>query len=467
MMMGSNQPSNGARSRVGSAITLATVTICCICINRRCDALQTRLAFHTTGWLNYGNRRTSMSPSSNSSPIIDLQPLIQTVLYAKKTKNGKKKETNSDNTISGGFGKATATTAQKTPNNNKKTTANKPLDQDYSVFPMLDPQVADTLITSPPSLSREADLLPIEIYDRLDQIYGFPNFNYEQKPSARQVDKEDLPSDVSFTDLLAATPSTTKPSDSILDNVSSQQSSTLSDTDFADLLAVATGGDSNDLSSKISSSSTRIDVGKNTEDDGDVMSTQMNDAISQLPPFDRFRVLHVDPLVLAIDDFFTDDECDRYVEMSLTPTKLEQQDGDTTSEGHKAAALETKSKTVGKDAAAKSQRTSTTWFHHYERVPELMAKASRLIGLDGITHWEEPQTVRYRRNEKFTWHLDALSPLESTPDQGGQRTATLLVYLKGMSEGSGGATVFRDLTDGSGSNYDADDRTFRREPLKV
>jgi hypothetical protein len=25
----------------------------------------------------------------------------------------------------------------------------------------------------------------------------------------------------------------------------------------------------------------------------------------------------------------------------------------------------------------------------------LMAKASRLVGLDGIDQWEEPQTVRY------------------------------------------------------------------------
>lgn len=41
------------------------------------------------------------------------------------------------------------------------------------------------------------------------------------------------------------------------------------------------------------------------------------------------------------------------------------------------------------------QRTSTTWFHRYSAVPELMAKASALVGVpfeEG--RWEEAQTVR-------------------------------------------------------------------------
>lgn len=58
---------------------------------------------------------------------------------------------------------------------------------------------------------------------------------------------------------------------------------------------------------------------------------------------------------------------------------------------------------------------------------------------------------RYRRNEKFTWHLDALGPGELTSSPGGQRTATLLVYHTDLEEGDGGATVFRDLRDKNGS----------------
>jgi len=76
----------------------------------------------------------------------------------------------------------------------------------------------------------------------------------------------------------------------------------------------------------------------------------------------------------------------------------------------------------------------------------LLAKASRLLGLSGVDRWEEVQTVRYQKNEKFSWHLDALSPgVEDLAGMGGQRVATLLVYLTDMKEGEGGSTLFRDL----------------------
>jgi len=64
-------------------------------------------------------------------------------------------------------------------------------------------------------------------------------------------------------------------------------------------------------------------------------------------------------------------------------------------------------------------------------------------------------TKRYRRSEKFTWHLDALGPSDELAKSGGQRVATLIVYLADLPEGSGGSTMFRDLGGESG------------EPLKV
>lgn len=57
----------------------------------------------------------------------------------------------------------------------------------------------------------------------------------------------------------------------------------------------------------------------------------------------------------------------------------------------------------------------------------------------------QPKQVRYRPGEKFTWHLDALPPTPELPGKGGQRIATLLVYLTELPEGDGGATAFRDL----------------------
>jgi hypothetical protein len=222
--------------------------------------------------------------------------------------------------------------------------------------------------------------LPEEVRHRLDQIYGLSNFNVDPR---------------------AATAS---------DHAAPEES-------LADMLTFAgpAGSSSHSPSAELTPSA----------------------VWNAIPAFTHFRVLHVDPLVLAVDDFLTPEECDSFVDRS---TAL------------RGGATQARSPTVGKDAAAQAQRTSTTWYHHFSGVPELVAKATRLLGLDGIEHWEEPQTVRYCRNEKFTWHLDALGPAESQQELGGQRIATLLVYLTSLDLSDGGATLFRDLRGPDGSN---------------
>ena len=70
----------------------------------------------------------------------------------------------------------------------------------------------------------------------------------------------------------------------------------------------------------------------------------------------------------------------------------------------------------------------------------------------------------YRQSQKFTWHLDALEPNQELQQKGGQRIATLLVYLTDIGEDNGGSTVFRDL---SGSNGDKEDNNFlKMQPKK-
>eukprot|EP00536_Pseudo-nitzschia_multiseries_P004254 jgi/Psemu1/237484/estExt_Genewise1.C_700028 len=291
--------------------------------------------------------------------------------------------------------------------------------------------------------------LPIEIYDRLDQIYGFPDFNYET--SSAEDESETSGDDgeaFSLEDLMAA-----PASPSVSETVGTAKKSSGGTLNLDELLAVATGGPVDTLSNNAGTSGVMDDA-----DDSEkaAIAEEMKNAISSLPPFEKINVLHLDPLVLTIDDFFTDEECDRYVELSLAPAK----------EGNEKTmdSFKTRSKTVGKDANAKSQRTSTTWFHHYRNVPELMAKASRLVGLDTIDRWEEPQTVRYKRSEKFTWHLDALAPGQATDELGGQRLATLLVYLKDVE--SGGATMFRDLSPATAGSDDDESSFLKVQPKK-
>ena len=302
----------------------------------------------------------------------------------------KKKSTSGGAVSSGGFG--TTTEVSKTP------------DDDYAAFPALEPQVQETLVQSSGEIKEQGEELPDEVYERLDQIYGFQNFNY------LDVEEE---SASSLGDLLSAS--------------SNQKQKPIQE--MSDLLKPSSSADFTDL---LGTKSTERIPRR-------IRSSSDLPCLSLLPAFTDFHVLHVDPLVISIDDFFTNDECDRYVSMSEAPSKSS------------SAPEMTRSKTVGKDANAKAQRTSTTWFHHFKEVPELMSKASRLLGLDGINHWEEPQTVRYRRNEKFTWHLDALAPSDDLPSLGGQRTATLLVYLTELTESDGGATMFRDLKGVDGS----------------
>jgi hypothetical protein len=105
---------------------------------------------------------------------------------------------------------------------------------------------------------------------------------------------------------------------------SSSRKPTLSDGNSADLLATGTGGT------------------VSTSDEDSEM-----DSISSLPLFTKFWVLHIDPLVVAVDDFLTDEECYRYVAMSTAP-----------SDKSEDAPLETRSMTVGKDAFSSVRKHS-------------------------------------------------------------------------------------------------------------
>jgi 2OG-Fe(II) oxygenase superfamily len=295
--------------------------------------------------------------------------------------NGRPRTSSRTRTQTGtGFGAAGPATAKAKAPKPIQVKGNSTLDSndDFAVFPALEEEVRSTLVpavgntsggTSSSGSDDEAIDMNDEVYGRLDQIYGFPNFNRQSTTSKSSNEK--------MTGVVS----------------------------FGDLLSVAEpGGD-------------RRDEGA---------SSILQQSVGILPSFESIRVLHMDPLVLVVDHFFSDEECDRYIALSL-----------------EATTVQTRSPTVGKDATAKAQRTSTTFYHMYDRVPELLSKTARLLGIDALDCLEEVQTVRYQRHQRFTWHLDALGPADLALS--GQRVATLLVYLTDLAETDGGATLFRDL----------------------
>ena len=154
---------------------------------------------------------------------------------------------------------------------------------------------------------------------------------------------------------------------------------------------------------------------------------------SALPGIDLawpgLRVLHLDPPVLVADNFFSEEECDAYAEL---------RNSDSPDDVHELAQSATFS------GATSQARTSTTWFVAYQRVTTLLAKASALLGVEDLSRFEEPQLVRYAPGQYFNWHYDAVPP--TLLNNGGQRVATLLVYLNDVPEG--GRTSFRDLRAG-------------------
>lgn len=154
-------------------------------------------------------------------------------------------------------------------------------------------------------------------------------------------------------------------------------------------------------------------------------------------PAMKLNLLHQSPPVLSIENFFTEEECNAVKDIALSEER-----GDSM-ESEEARPVQVQSATFS--ALAQSKRTSTSWFCYYSQVPTLLAKAQKVLGVPTLEQMEEPQIVRYKTGEEFSWHYDEVP--SNQLKNGGQRVATLLVYLNDV--GTGGGTVFRDLCDGN------------------
>lgn len=144
----------------------------------------------------------------------------------------------------------------------------------------------------------------------------------------------------------------------------------------------------------------------------------------------RLRAVHLDPLVIRVEGFMTEAECDEVVSLSGRSKEMPKAAGTF-------------------DSSQALRRTSTTWYARF-REPELaplLGRAESLLGGDCLHKFEEVQIARYLEGEQFKWHEDAVPPSLLSGNDGGQRIATLLVYLSGEGDARkhGGATTFRDL----------------------
>eukprot|EP00534_Pseudo-nitzschia_fraudulenta_P010639 CAMPEP_0201204422 /NCGR_PEP_ID=MMETSP0851-20130426/168855_1 /ASSEMBLY_ACC=CAM_ASM_000631 /TAXON_ID=183588 /ORGANISM="Pseudo-nitzschia fraudulenta, Strain WWA7" /LENGTH=411 /DNA_ID=CAMNT_0047492531 /DNA_START=24 /DNA_END=1262 /DNA_ORIENTATION=+ len=172
---------------------------------------------------------------------------------------------------------------------------------------------------------------------------------------------------------------------------------------------------------------------KHHVDLGDLGNAFDNEGFAKIPNADgskmRLRLLHRSPPVLTLDNFLTADECQDIRNVAEKETSTHRVDSATFK-------------------GALSTRTSTSWFCRYLDLPRLLAKAHHKLGVP-LETMEEPQIVRYKGGEEFSWHYDEVPKAQLS--NGGQRLATLLIYLTDVPSSRGGGTTFRDLKESSSS----------------
>ena len=182
-------------------------------------------------------------------------------------------------------------------------------DKNIVYHPELDPHVVETLIpyynydSAVEGLLGQLQggggggILPIEMYDRLDEIYGFEKFNF----GGENAIYKSIETTTTTTD-----DTHVRASSSLFDDILSGGHSTLVSDNNSQVLFPSS------LLSSSSSSSLSDVVSSRDRDSNSSSSFDLN----AIPPFMHFRILHTDPMVLAIDNFFTMEECDRYIQLS-------------------------------------------------------------------------------------------------------------------------------------------------------
>jgi len=145
------------------------------------------------------------------------------------------------------------------------------------------------------------------------------------------------------------------------------------------------------------------------------------------PQYPGLRAVTTSPPVYTVEDFLTAQECAALI---------------AAARNHMTAAP-----VVGPGNGEVSvSRTSSTCYLAREDLPTVCTKVCALTGKP-VEHLELPQVGRYRAGEFYKPHYDAFDVASADgrrfAQNGGQRVATVLVYLNDVA--NGGATFFSKL----------------------
>mmetsp|Transcript_78793 Transcript_78793/g.225570 ORF Transcript_78793/g.225570 Transcript_78793/m.225570 type:complete len:275 (-) Transcript_78793:281-1105(-) len=142
------------------------------------------------------------------------------------------------------------------------------------------------------------------------------------------------------------------------------------------------------------------------------------------------EVLSIDPLVVFLNDFVTDAQCDTLCDCAEAQGFMES------------------TVRAGQEDGGSVRTSSTAWLndahpHSDEalRVLQMIdSKISRMTG-QPIENLESLQVIKYKKDEQYAYHLDTIPEYNDLPFGG--RLASCLIYLNDDFEG--GATDFLEL----------------------
>ena len=151
------------------------------------------------------------------------------------------------------------------------------------------------------------------------------------------------------------------------------------------------------------------------------------------------EVLSLEPRVFDIFHFFSEDEAQELIDKAL-------KEKSSTHRLHRST-------TGAVNGTVFSKRTSeNAWDTHGRLAPIIKKRCMTVLGFDEYheSHTDGLQILRYNLTTAYTPHMDYLDNFDSDPydydssKRGGNRFATILLYMSDLKDEDGGETVFSD-----------------------